>query len=127
MGASGVPVNLVFTWIGHTWLFAGLSAEARSAGAFTLGIAVSIFTNFIFNDLWTWGDRDKQRRGFWGRLGRFYLACSLASAVQFGVAMVLNLGVQLHYLLAQLTGIAVATVLNYAANNLWTFNTNKQR
>jgi dolichol-phosphate mannosyltransferase len=127
VGASGVPVNLAVTWLGHTMLFASLSPDWRNASSFLAGIAVSIFTNFLLNDMWTWGEnRASSEHGFVGRLGRFYLVCSLASGIQFGVAMALTLWLQLHYLLAQLAGIALATAVNYAVNNLWTFKNKDQ-
>jgi dolichol-phosphate mannosyltransferase len=121
VGASGVPVNLLFTWLGYRVLFAALDVELRNAGSFLLGIAVSIFTNFLLNDLWTWGDCDKRRRRFWQRLLRFYLVCSSASGLQFGMAMMLSLWLGMHYLVAQLLGIALATLVNYLVNNFWTF------
>ncbi|MCC6748067.1 MAG: GtrA family protein [Deltaproteobacteria bacterium] len=121
VGASGVPVNLVFTWLGYRMAFTGLDEGWRKAAAFALGIVLSIFTNFLLNDVWTWRDRPKGERQVLGRLGRFYLVCSAASAVQFGTAMALTLGLRFHYLVAQLFGIALATAVNYVANNLWTF------
>jgi dolichol-phosphate mannosyltransferase len=121
VGASGVPVNLLFTFIGHRFAFAAFSEDARKAAAFLLGIAVSILTNFLLNDVWTWKDRERVKDGFFGRMARFYLVCSAASALQFGTAMALSVWLRLHYLLAQLAGIALATVVNYIANNLWTY------
>lgn len=121
VGASGVPVNLLFTWLGHDLLFRGFVEPWRKGAAFTLGIMLSILTNFLLNDLWTWGDVDGARHGVWGRLLRFYLVCSVASGIQFGAAMALSLWLGVHYLLAQLVGIALATVVNYVVNNVWTF------
>jgi dolichol-phosphate mannosyltransferase len=123
VGASGVPVNLFFTWLGHRLLFTSLGAEARTAAASLLGIVVSIFTNFLLNDLWTWSDREKAagRGPLLARLGRFYLVCSIASAIQFGTAMALGVWLRLHYLLAQLAGIALAMAVNFVVNNAWTF------
>lgn len=123
VGASGVPVNLLFTWLGHRLLFPSLGAEARTAAASLLGIVVSIFTNFLLNDLWTWSDREKAagRGPLLARLGRFYLVCSIASAIQFGTAMALGVWLRLHYLLAQLAGIALAMAVNFVVNNAWTF------
>jgi dolichol-phosphate mannosyltransferase len=121
VGASGVPVNLVCTWLGHRYLFHGLQPEGRKAAAFLLGILVSILTNFLLNDLWTWRDRDKVSGRFLGRLLRFYLVCSFASAIQFGTAMGLTLWGRFHYLVAQLFGIALATAMNFIINNAWTF------
>jgi dolichol-phosphate mannosyltransferase len=121
VGGSGVPVNLLCTWIGYHAVFAALEQTWRRAAAYLLGIGISIFTNFLLNDLWTWRDREKATRGFLGRVARFYLVSSVAAALQFGVAMGLSEGLGLHYLLAQLAGIALATAINFLVNNLWTF------
>ena len=124
VGAGGVPVNLLCTWLGFGLLFAGLGGESRKAAAYLLGILASIFTNFLLNDLWTWKDRPKDQDRFVGRLLRFYLVCSLASTMQFGTAMGLGLlspWMHQHYLVAQLCGIALATAVNFVVNNLWTF------
>ena len=90
VGASGVPVNLLCTWLGHRVLFASLDEGARKATAYLLGILISILTNFLLNDLWTWKDRQAARSHFLGRLLRFYLVCSAASLIQWGVAMALS-------------------------------------
>ena len=120
VGGSGVPVNLVLTWVGYRLLFAGLGGEARKA-AYVVGILVSILTNFLLNDLWTWKDRHKAEGHFVGRLLRFYLVSSVAALLQFGTAMGLGVWLHLHYLIAQLCGIAVATAVNFVINNAWTF------
>jgi len=121
VGGSGVPVNLLCSYLGYQLIFADLSPAGRNAGAYILGILISIFTNFLLNDVWTWRDRAKVHRGFAGRLLRFYLVCSLASGIQFGLAMGLSLGLELHYMLAQIAGIALATAVNFVVNNVWTF------
>ena len=121
VGASGVPVNLLCTWVGYHALFSDINESWRKGAAFLFGIVISIFTNFLLNDLWTWGDRDKTQRGFFGRLLRFYLVSSVAAALQFGVAMALSVWLKVGYLLAQLAGIALATMINFVVNNLWTF------
>jgi putative flippase GtrA len=121
VGASGVPVNLLCTWVGYQFIFSTLSHDGRKAAAFLLGILVSIFSNFLLNDIWTWKDRQKAEGNVLGRLLRFYLVCSAASAIQFGTAMALSLWVYLHYLLSQLAGIALATAVNFVLNNAWTY------
>ena len=122
VGASGVPVNLLLAWVGYSFLFAALAGAWRDAASFLLGIGVSIFTNFLLNDLWTWGDRPVGGPSMVRRLGRFYLVCAGASAIQFGVAMGLVVWLGVHPSLAQLLGIGLATLINFALNNLWTFS-----
>jgi putative flippase GtrA len=121
VGTSGIPVNLLCTWAAYHLLFFALDEAWRKAAAYLFGIAVSTFTNFLLNDLWTWRDREKVAEGFLGRMLRFYLVSSVAAGIQFGTAMGLTLGLDLHYLLAQLIGIALATAVNFIVNNIWTF------
>jgi putative flippase GtrA len=117
-----VAVNLAFVWVGLR-LFAAAPETTREALASALGILVSVLTNFILNDGWTWGDRAKgaRRRDFAMRVLRYYLASGAAVALQYGVAMALAAGADWDIYLAQLVGIALGTVVNYAINNVWTF------
>lgn len=119
-------VNLLFVWLGEL-LLAGASERIRIAGASAIGIAVSVFTNFLLNDAWTWGDRQKDtsRKGFWTRVLRYYVASAAAIGIQFGIAQALAQGVALNLYLAQLVGIGAGMFVNYAINNKWTFRERK--
>jgi len=121
VGTSGIPVNLLCTWAAYHLLFFALDEAWRKAAAYLFGIAISTFTNFLLNDLWTWRDREKAAKGFLGRMARFFVVSSAAAGIQFGTAMGLTLGLDLHYLVAQLIGIALATAVNFIVNNIWTF------
>lgn len=128
VGGSGVGVNLVVAS-----LFKHFGAAATVA--FFAGIVVSIFTNFVLNDAWTWADRGERGLGPWlRRCAKYYLTNGVAAALQFGVAM-LAYSLWLDALrpvfgidgqtvgtgLASFIGIVIATPLNYIINNLWTF------
>ena len=121
VGASGVPVNLLVTWFTREIALGDLHERLRTAPSFVAGIVVSIFTNFILNDLWTWGDRRNEGRGFWQRLARFYFVCAAAAGIQFATAVGCSYGLNVHYLVAQCIGILVATLINFLANHHWTF------
>lgn len=111
VGASGVFVNLgVFELA-----FIALTFVAANA----LGIAVSIFTNFLLNDRWTWGDREKSP--FLQRLTAFYVVSLSAAVVQLGAAWVCYEWLGMHRHVALLLGIAAATGINFISNNIWTF------
>lgn len=122
VGASGVAVNMAFVWVGLV-VFAAAGPAVQKATASALGILLSVLTNFLFNDLWTWGDRDKghRKRDFLARMATYYVASGLATLLQFGVAQALAQAASLNIYVAQACGIAVGTLLNYAANNRWTF------
>lgn len=125
VGSSGVAVNLAFVYVGRQVGESNLelSGDLRDAFASVVGILVSVFTNFLLNDWWTWGDRAKgaRKRDFLARVGWYYLASGAAIAIQFGVAMVLLLAADMLIYVAQAIGILLGTVVNYVANNKWTF------
>jgi dolichol-phosphate mannosyltransferase len=123
VGSSGVVVNLVVMWLTSQALVGSLPATWADVAASAVGILVSVFTNFLINDGWTWGDRQKgpRKRDFVGRVARYYIASGLAIAIQFGTAQVLVFGLGVDKYLAQVLGIILGTAFNYVANNRWTF------
>jgi len=124
VGASGVVVNLGVFTLFQVVLLANLvpGDDTRFLLANVSGVAVSIFTNFLLNDFWTWGDREKRGHAhFWSRLSKFYVVSSAAAAVQVGVAWLVRSQFGMMDQLAVLIGIGVATVINFTANHFWTF------
>ena len=123
VGLSGVAVNAGVAWLAHELLFTEQPVRLRQNLAVGLGIIVSIFTNFVLNDVWTWGDRTKGRRIRWFvRLAKYYVAAAIGAAVQagmFNIAIVV-VGDDL-FLVANLTGIAVGTVFNFVLMHFWSF------
>ncbi|MFW5967884.1 MAG: GtrA family protein [Persicimonas sp.] len=141
VGVSGVGVNLLV----FEFFYRQIHLEFVLANA--LGIVVSIFTNFVLNDLWTWGDRRKG--GWWDwahRLVKYYVSASAAAAVQLVVASASNtvifeplpLDVPAESIpsalvdiegaafdvgptLAVLTGIAAGMIINFVASHWWAF------
>jgi len=155
VGASGVPVNLgvvfLVTQVVPAAALAGVRdrvAEAvgiatltpagvRDALAYGTGIVVSIFTNFVLNNYWTWGDRTANggAGGVLGRLGKFYLVSMVAAAVQLVTSTVLSALLRgneffsyplageyrVYHAVAPAVGILIGLAINFAINNLWTF------
>ncbi len=115
VGASGVVVNLAVFELA----FMVLTFVASNA----LGIAVSIFTNFLLNDRWTWGDRDKAP--FLRRVTAFYVVSLSAALVQLGASWVCYDLLDFHRHVALLLGIAAATGINFVSNNIWTFRSKR--
>jgi putative flippase GtrA len=142
VGVSGIGVNLIVFE-----LFFRL-AHMQFAVANALGIVVSIFTNFVLNDMWTWGDRIKggRRRDWFARLVKYYVSALAAAGVQLLVASATNAFVfaalpseiptdaaVLSWLplqgevfdvgptLAVLTGIVFGMTINLLASHLWAF------
>ncbi len=145
VGGVGVGVNWMFFEFG-IWLFGGFGERIAYGAGVVLGIAVSILTNFVFNDVWTWGDRRKGGgvAGWLQRMARYYVAASVAGAVQFvvfwlslewiwgpigwtfpgGVVPGLEVAIpaiDLAPRLSLLTGIACGMILNFVGGHLWAF------
>lgn len=132
VGGSGVFVNL-----GVVWLVTALSARSGAGMdriAILCGILVSIFTNFLVNDAWTWSDRAKHGFRHWvQRCAFFYVTNGAAAGLQFLVSISVLAALRFDTFpfgispdavrapLASLAGIAVATPLNYVVNNKLTF------
>ena len=140
VGASGVIVNLlVFELCLFVLKYSTLSEDPRLAIANCAGIVVSILTNFILNDIWTWSDRDKGTiRDTFNRLAKYYVTASGVGLIQFAVfwlsLALLWSHLELHVFnvdlgprLAVCTGIGIAMFFNFAASHLWTFrDTNRE-
>ena len=122
VGASGVFVNLAFVWLGQV-AARDLDPANRDLVASLLGILVSVFGNFLLNNLWTWGDRTQGagRRHFVRRVLQYYVASAAAIAIQFFTAQALLHGLGWNIFIGQTAGILLGTAVNYAANNIWTF------
>lgn len=82
VGASGVVVNLA-----ALALFSALGM--RSSVASALAIQVSIGTNFVINDRWTFADRRAEHR-WYNRALRFQLISLVGAIVQWTVFIVGN-------------------------------------
>lgn len=134
VGLSGVGVNVaVFALFFHLILASFLSGDPQFVGANAAGFVVSVFTNFVLNDIWTWGDRRKGRWTDWfHRLAKYYVTASGAGAVQLFTAWLslrvvwVPLGPTLFGrnfapLAGVLTGIGCGMIINFAASHLWAF------
>ena len=114
VGASGVVVNLGFFTL---FLALGLNKYLASP----LAIELSIISNFLLNNSWTFGHRNTgvrlRIRGL-----KFNLVSVLALAVSYGTFVVLSLLFP-HWSpqAQQFVGIIPATMVNYLLNSYWTF------
>ena len=125
VGASGTAVNMLVLYLGHNYLFDGLEADlGKPYLSLAVAIAVATLNNFSWNRLWTWADRradasEPAAPGFSQQLLKY----ALASWFGIGVQYVLTLWWShfMHYMLANVLAIVVASVSNFLANDRWTF------
>lgn len=113
VGLSGVLVNE-----GLLWAFTGLLGVyflLSSAAA----IEMSILTNFTLNELWTFRDMRGGRKVY-TRMGMYNLVALGGMAINLVILYVLAAS-GMHYLIANLFGIAGAVLWNYSVNYKWTW------
>ncbi len=117
VGGIGFFVNMFFLWL-FTEIF-GLFYILSSI----LAIFLAMLNNFIWNDIWTWRGRGEPGvKPFFVRLLKFCLVASLAGYVgNLGILWILTHFFGLHYMISNVFGIAVGTLVNYFLNNYWTF------
>jgi dolichol-phosphate mannosyltransferase len=116
VGLSGVLVNEGVYWL--LTRFGGLAAY--DYWAVVIGIEVSIITNFILNDTFTFAKR-RTGKSFLGRLLKFNLICLAGAAIQWGLFMFFTRVCGVYDLLSNFIGIVVAFLWNYSVNRNWTW------
>ena len=110
VGVSGIIVNEGLLWL--LTEFADLFYLISSI----IAIETSILTNFVLNDLWTF--KDKKKGNYFLRMLKFNAARIFTGFINWIVLFILtNLGI--HYLISNLIGIAVATLIGYIISLKW--------
>lgn len=134
VGASGTVVNMAVLFLAQEHLFRAIEpARDRLYASLAVAIAVATVNNFTWNRLWTWADRvaaqpelalghgagPSRASQLAGQFASYTLASWFGIAVQYGLTLWLSHA--LHYLLANVIAIVVASVSNFLANDRWTF------
>ena len=124
VGASGTVVNLVVLYVCQEYLLAGIvSGEQRLYASLAIAILLATVNNFAWNRLWTWRDRQAEfHGGIVSQFVRYGLASWLGTSVQY--ILTLWLAQHIHYLAGNVLAIVLASVINYFANDWWTFKGN---
>jgi dolichol-phosphate mannosyltransferase len=116
VGASGLLVNYLVSIL----LSSGLQAKLWYMESTSIGIIVSISSNFILNKLWTFGDRDFSPRHLIKQYLLFFIICSLGASLQLALVYTL---VESHvsYEWSLLFAVVAASVSNFILNKRFTF------
>jgi len=110
VGLSGILVNEGFLWF--LTEFAGIFYLLSSL----IAIELSIISNFILNDIWTF---KKERKGHvFKRFLKFNFTRVVASIINFGLLWLLT-SMGMNYLIANLIGVAIATLITYLTSIWW--------
>lgn len=131
VGAGGTVVNLAVLYVAHEFLFRAIEpVGSKPYFSLALAIAVATVNNFTWNRLWTWSDRlhataveEGQRlskRSLLAQVGQYAMASWLGILLQYALTLGLT-HMGMHYLLANVIAIVIASVSNFIANDRWTF------
>ncbi len=112
VGALGVLVNTALLLTLHGYL--GLALIPASA----LAVEVAIIHNFFWNNHWTFGERGASLI----RWAKFNLVSLVGLAITTGTLYALVDRLSIHYLVANLIGIGLATIWNFSLNSAWTWS-----
>ncbi len=130
VGASGTVVNLAVLYTAHEYLFSAIEpAGSKPYVSLALAIVLATANNFTWNRLWTWSDRihatsaqadtDVSLRHLLAQLVQYATASWIGIALQY--ALTLWLAHYMHYMLANVIAILIASVSNFITNDRWTF------
>jgi len=124
VGASGTVVNLAVLYVCQEFVLASIaSGEQRLYASLAIAILLATVNNFAWNRLWTWRDRQAEfHGGLTTQFVRYGLASWLGTSVQY--ILTLWLAQHIHYLAGNVLAIVFASVINYFANDWWTFKGN---
>jgi dolichol-phosphate mannosyltransferase len=110
VGLTGIVVNVAIL---NLLLLAGVRYEI----ALVFAIAVAIFNNFLWNDLWTFNDHARKSiSSIWKRLQLFYVVSAGGALINYGVAVILVYFVTMDGNFANLCGILLGFIWNFMVN-----------
>ncbi len=116
VGLSGTLVNLSALWL-------LVNAGLPQLLAALLATELSIISNFVWNDCWTFKKFQFQPQPYslLARFARFQVVTSLTAVLTLGLFVFLSQVGGLHYLVAQAIAIGLATILNFMLNSKLTW------
>lgn len=115
VGGSGVIVNL-----GVYALLTRL-LHLNEYGAQAISFEASVISNFLFNNFFTFADRQGNRTASIGKFFKFNLISLGGYLIQLGSLWLFYQVIGWNDILANAIGIIIATLWNYFLNTLWTW------
>ncbi|MGN6630276.1 MAG: glycosyltransferase [Candidatus Nitrosocosmicus sp.] len=116
VGASGLLINYLVSVL----LSSGLLAKLWYIESTSIGIIISITSNFMLNKVWTFGDRNFAPKHTIKQYLLFLIICSLGASLQLGLVYLL-VESKVSYELSLLLAVIAASVSNFVLNKKLTF------
>jgi dolichol-phosphate mannosyltransferase len=116
VGALGLVINYLVSS-----LFSGVVSNLWYIHATIIGIAVSMSSNFILNKIWTFEDRNFEKRHTLEQYTKFIGFSSLGALTQIGLVYLLVDSYGIQYPVALIIAVSCAALGNFILNKKWTF------
>lgn len=116
VGASGLLVNYAAS-VSLNQLFPTLWYLHGTI----IGILLSMTSNFFLNKIWTFEDRNFDRKRSAVQYGMFIGFSSIGALLQLSIVYLLVDGSQMDYAIALVIGVVIASIGNFIFNKKWTF------
>jgi dolichol-phosphate mannosyltransferase len=116
VGATGLLVNYLSSLLFNTTL-----PELWYLYSTIIGILLSMSSNFFFNKIWTFEDKDFSAKKTGIQYGMFLGFSSLGALIQLGMVYALVENYHMDYPPALILAVAAASVGNFLLNKKWTF------
>jgi len=127
VGASGTVINIAVLYLAQEHLLRSIADfQARLNFSIALAITVATISNFYWNRRLTWRDRT---RNMPQPALRLFVKYVMAAALSIVIQSLLTkwLALHLHYLLANVIAIVLASVVNFIANDRLTFRRHRPK
>ena len=121
VGASGTVINVAVLYVSQEFLLLGIE-DFRTRLNFSIATAITLATinNFYWNRRLTWRDRRPEvQHSVLFLFSKYVMAAGLAILVQSLLTKWLAL--YMHYLIANLVAIGLASLFSFVANDRMTF------
>ena len=121
VGGSGTVINIAVLYVMQEHFLRSIADfHVRLNYSIALAISVATISNFYWNRRLTWRDRNRSApQPALVLFVKYVMAAALSIAIQSLLTKYLAL--HLHYLLANIIAIALASVINFLANDKLTF------
>lgn len=121
VGGSGTVINIAVLYLAQEHLLLGIAdSGVRLNYAIALAITCATISNFYWNRRLTWHDRRHDNSGLVVALfAKYVMAAGFSILLQ--ALLTRWLANHMHYILANLAAIAIASTGNYLANDRLTF------
>ena len=121
VGASGTVINVAVLYVAQEFLLLAIEDfQSRLNYSIALAITVATISNFYWNRRLTWRDRKHEvHRSALLLFFKYVMAAGLSIVLQSLLTKWLALS--MHYILANVAAIALASVCNFLVNDRMTF------